>query len=33
VVCIHDPTQLAVAAKHLEQQGHIDVKQPLFLLK
>jgi hypothetical protein len=33
VVCIHEPAQLAVAAKHLEQQGHIDVKQPLFLLK
>jgi hypothetical protein len=33
VVCIHDPTQLALAAKHLEQQGHIDAKQPLFLLK
>ena len=33
VVCTHDPTQLTAAAAHLKQQGHIDAKQPLFLLK
>jgi hypothetical protein len=33
VVCIHDPAQIAAAAKHLEQQGHIDAKEPFFLLK
>jgi hypothetical protein len=33
VVCAHDPAQLAAAAEQLKQQGRIDVKQPLTLLK
>jgi hypothetical protein len=33
VVCTHEPAQLAAAAAHLRQQGHVDAKQPLFLLK
>jgi hypothetical protein len=33
VVCTHEPAQLAAAAAHLRQQGCIEAKQPLFLLK
>jgi hypothetical protein len=33
VVCGHEPAQLAAAAAHLKQQGRIEAKQPLFLLK
>jgi hypothetical protein len=33
LVCAHDPMQLAAAAEQLKQQGHIDPKQSLVLLK
>jgi hypothetical protein len=33
VVCAHDPAQIADAAAKLKQQGYIDSKQPLVLLK
>ncbi|MBD2723395.1 hypothetical protein [Hymenobacter armeniacus] len=33
LVNAHDPAQFAAAAKLLDQQGHIDVKKPLVLLK
>jgi hypothetical protein len=33
VVCVHDSAQLIAAAETLKRQGHIDVKQPLTLLK
>ena len=33
LVNAHDPAQLTAAAKLLEQQGHLDPKQPLVLLK
>ena len=33
LVNVHDPAQLATAAKLLKQQGHLNPKQPLVLLK
>ena len=33
LVCAYDPAQLAAAAAYLKQQGHIEAKQPLWLLK
>jgi len=33
IVCAHDPAQLATAAAQLKHQGHIELKQPLVLLK
>jgi hypothetical protein len=33
LVSVHDPAQLTAAAKLLEQQGHMNPKEPLQLLK